>query len=254
MSKQFDVIVIGAGPGGYIAAIRAAQLGMSVACIDEWKNASGGPAPGGTCTNVGCIPSKALLQSSEHFEQANHHFAEHGISATGVKMDVAKMLARKDTVVKQNNDGILYLFKKNKVTFFHGRGAFASKSEAGYEIKVSGKAEESLTAKENIQPVAKVELAQISSEGSGSGGKSGEEVYKAVCSMCHQAGMLNAPKFGDAQAWTPRITQGYETLVQHALKGIRSMPAKGGNASLSDNEVAGAVLYMTNSSGANFKK
>jgi dihydrolipoamide dehydrogenase len=150
MGKSFDVIVIGAGPGGYIAAIRAAQLGMNVACIDEWKNASGGPAPGGTCTNVGCIPSKALLQSSEHFEQANHHFAEHGITATGVKMDVAKMLARKDTVVKQNNDGILYLFKKNKVTFFHGRGSFASKSEAGYEIKVSGKTEESLTAKQII--------------------------------------------------------------------------------------------------------
>ena len=109
-------------------------------------------------------------------------------------------------------------------------------------------------AKENIQPVAKVELAQAVTEASASGGKSGEEVYKAVCSMCHQAGMLNAPKFGDTQAWAPRISQGYETLVQHALKGIRSMPAKGGNASLSDAEVAGAVLYMTNSSGANFKK
>ena len=109
-------------------------------------------------------------------------------------------------------------------------------------------------AKENIQPVAKFELAQAVAEGSASGGKSGEEVYKAVCSMCHQAGMLNAPKFGDTQAWAPRISQGYETLVQHALKGIRSMPAKGGNASLSDAEVAGAVLYMTNSSGANFKK
>ena len=81
MSKQFDVVVIGGGPGGYIAAIRAAQLGFQVACIDEWKNAAGGPAPGGTCTNVGCIPSKALLQSSEHFEHANHHFAEHGITA-----------------------------------------------------------------------------------------------------------------------------------------------------------------------------
>ena len=81
MSKQFDVIVIGGGPGGYIAAIRAAQLGFQVACIDEWKNSKGGAAPGGTCTNVGCIPSKALLQSSEHFEHANHHFAEHGISA-----------------------------------------------------------------------------------------------------------------------------------------------------------------------------
>ncbi|MEY4469797.1 MAG: Dihydrolipoyl dehydrogenase, partial [Pseudomonadota bacterium] len=124
MSKQFDVVVIGGGPGGYIAAIRAAQLGFQVACIDEWKNAAGGPAPGGTCTNVGCIPSKALLQSSEHFDHANHHFAEHGITATDVKMDVAQMIARKDNVVKQNNDGILYLFKKNKVTFFHGRGSF----------------------------------------------------------------------------------------------------------------------------------
>jgi cytochrome c5 len=108
--------------------------------------------------------------------------------------------------------------------------------------------------KENIQPIARVELAQPVSEGSASGGKSGEEVYKAVCLMCHQAGMLNAPKFGDTQAWAPRIAQGYEVLVQHAIKGIRSMPAKGGNASLSDNEVASAVLYMSNSSGANFKK
>ena len=150
MSKQFDVIVIGGGPGGYIAAIRAAQLGMNVACIDEWKNASGGPAPGGTCVNVGCIPSKALLQSSEHFDHAKHHFADHGISVTDVKMDVAKMLARKDTVVKQNNDGILYLFKKNKVTFFHGRGSFAGQSEGGYEIKVAGKTEESITGKQII--------------------------------------------------------------------------------------------------------
>ena len=77
MSQAFDVVVIGAGPGGYIAAIRAAQLGFKVACIDEWKNAAGGPAPGGTCTNVGCIPSKALLQSSEHFEHAGHAFADH---------------------------------------------------------------------------------------------------------------------------------------------------------------------------------
>jgi len=108
--------------------------------------------------------------------------------------------------------------------------------------------------KENIQPIARVELAQPVLEGSASGGKSGEEIYKAVCLMCHQAGMLNAPKFGDTQAWAPRVAQGYEVLVQHAIKGIRSMPAKGGNASLSDNEVANAVLYMSNSSGANFKK
>jgi dihydrolipoamide dehydrogenase len=147
MSQQFDVVVIGAGPGGYIAAIRAAQLGFKVACIDEWKNAAGGPAPGGTCTNVGCIPSKALLQSSEHFDHANHHFADHGITATGVKMDIAKMIARKDTVVKQNNDGILFLLKKNKVTFFHGRGSFVAAKDGAYEIKVAGKAEETISGK-----------------------------------------------------------------------------------------------------------
>ncbi|MFN4352341.1 MAG: dihydrolipoyl dehydrogenase [Hylemonella sp.] len=150
MSKQFDVVVIGGGPGGYIAAIRAAQLGMNVACIDEWKNEKGGPAPGGTCTNVGCIPSKALLQSSEHFEHANKHFAEHGITASDVKMDVAKMIGRKDAVVKQNNDGILYLFKKNKVTFFHGRGSFVKAVDGGYEIKVAGAADESLVARQVI--------------------------------------------------------------------------------------------------------
>ena len=150
MSKQFDVVVIGGGPGGYIAAIRAAQLGMNVACIDEWKNAAGGPAPGGTCTNVGCIPSKALLQSSEHFEHANHHFADHGISVKDVKMDVAKMVARKDTVVKQNNDGILYLFKKNKVSFFHGRGSFVGAAEGGFAITVAGKDTETITAKQVI--------------------------------------------------------------------------------------------------------
>ena len=150
MSKQFDVVVIGAGPGGYIAAIRAAQLGMNVACIDEWSNASGGPAPGGTCTNVGCIPSKALLQSSENFEQLNHHFAEHGITASDVKMDVGTMVGRKDAVVKQNNDGILYLLKKNKVSFFHGRGAFAKAVDGGYEISVTGKAPDTLVAKQVI--------------------------------------------------------------------------------------------------------
>ncbi len=141
MSKQFDVIVIGAGPGGYIAAIRCAQLGLSVACIDEWKNEKGGPAPGGTCTNVGCIPSKALLQSSEHFEHAGHAFAEHGIEMQGLKLNLEQMKKRKDTVVKQNNDGILYLFKKNKVSFFHGRGTFVAAVEGGYQISVTASAE-----------------------------------------------------------------------------------------------------------------
>ncbi|BDI05160.1 dihydrolipoyl dehydrogenase [Sphaerotilus microaerophilus] len=150
MSKQFDVVVIGGGPGGYIGAIRAAQLGFNVACVDEWKNDKGGPAPGGTCTNVGCIPSKALLQSSEHYEHAAKHFGEHGISLDNLQMDVAKMVARKNGVVKQNNDGILYLFKKNKVSFFHGRGSFAKAVEGGYEINVTGAANETLTAKQVI--------------------------------------------------------------------------------------------------------
>ena len=150
MSKQFDVIVIGGGPGGYVAAIRAAQLGFSVACIDEWKNEQGGPAPGGTCTNVGCIPSKALLQSSEHFDHANHGFAEHGIEVKGVKLNLAQMLGRKDGVVKQNNEGILYLFKKNKVSFFHGRGSFAKVADGLYEIEVAGASAETLIAKQVI--------------------------------------------------------------------------------------------------------
>ena len=150
MSNNFDVVVIGGGPGGYIAAIRAAQLGFSTACIDEWKNDKGGPAPGGTCTNVGCIPSKALLQSSEHFEHAGHGFAEHGIEVKGLKLNLGQMLGRKDTVVKQNNDGILYLFKKNKVSFFHGRGAFAKAEADGYEITVTGAATASLKARHVI--------------------------------------------------------------------------------------------------------
>ncbi len=147
MSKSFDVVVIGGGPGGYIAAIRAAQLGFNVACVDEWKNDKGGPAPGGTCTNVGCIPSKALLQSSEHYEHAAHSFADHGIGLKDLSIDVKKMLARKDTVVKQNNDGILYLFKKNKVSFFHGRGAFTKAVDGGYELTAGA---ETLVAKQVV--------------------------------------------------------------------------------------------------------
>ena len=146
MAQPFDVVVIGAGPGGYIAAIRAAQLGLKVACIDDWKNASGDPAPGGTCTNVGCIPSKALLQSSENYERAAHHFADHGIGVGELTLDLKKMLARKDAVVKQNNDGIVYLFKKNKVAFFHGRGSFAKAAGGGYEIAVAGAANDTLSA------------------------------------------------------------------------------------------------------------
>jgi dihydrolipoamide dehydrogenase len=133
--KSFDVVVIGAGPGGYIAAIRAAQLGFNTACIDEWRGADGKPALGGTCTNIGCIPSKALLQSSENYEQAGHHFTEHGVKVKGLELDLAQMMKRKEKVVKSNNDGIVYLFKKNKITFFHGRGSFG---KAPSEVVVNG--------------------------------------------------------------------------------------------------------------------
>jgi dihydrolipoamide dehydrogenase len=150
MAKQFDVVVIGAGPGGYIAAIRAAQLGLTVACVDAWTSPAGKPAPGGTCTNVGCIPSKALLQSSENYEQLNEHFADHGITAKGVSLDLAKLIERKASVVRQNNEGILYLFKKNKVSYFHGTGSLAAKTDFGWSVKVSGTADEDLEARHVI--------------------------------------------------------------------------------------------------------
>ena len=123
MPQSFDVVVIGAGPGGYVAAIRCAQLGMKVACVDEWKNAQGKASLGGTCLNVGCIPSKALLESSENFERVTHDFAAHGISASGVQLDLAKMLARKDKIVSDFTLGITQLFKKNKVTALQGRAS-----------------------------------------------------------------------------------------------------------------------------------
>lgn len=147
MAKNFDLVVIGAGPGGYIAAIRAAQLGMSVACVDDWSDEKGKPAPGGTCTNVGCIPSKALLQSSEHYEQAEKHFEDHGIEVKGLELKLDTLLGRKDKVVNENNQGILFLFKKNKVTYFHGRASFNAKVDAGWSIKVDGKDAEELVAK-----------------------------------------------------------------------------------------------------------
>jgi len=112
--QSFDVVVIGAGPGGYVAAIRAAQLGFNTACIDRR-----GP-PGGTCLNVGCIPSKALLQSSHHYEDATKHFADHGISVGKVGFDLAKMMARKQKVVNDNTKGVEFLFKKNKITYIVG--------------------------------------------------------------------------------------------------------------------------------------
>ncbi|MGI4984771.1 MAG: dihydrolipoyl dehydrogenase [Janthinobacterium lividum] len=138
MSQEFDVVVIGGGPGGYIAAIRAAQLGKSVACIEKWKNPQGEMKLGGTCLNVGCIPSKALLASSEEYEKVQHHLADHGINVSGVELDLARLQARKDGIVSKMTKGIEFLFRKNKITWLKGQGGFVSKSDAGYQIQVSG--------------------------------------------------------------------------------------------------------------------
>jgi len=149
MSKQFDVLVIGAGPGGYIAAIRAAQLGLNVACLEgnAYDDPKGEARLGGTCLNVGCIPSKALLASSEEFENASHHLADHGITVGDIKVDVAKMLKRKDDIVGKMTKGIEFLFRKNKITLFKGYGKFAGKAAEGFQVEVNG---ETLTAKQVI--------------------------------------------------------------------------------------------------------
>ena len=120
MSDAFDVIVIGSGPGGYVCAIRAAQLGLKVACVEKRATL------GGTCLNIGCIPSKALLQSSENFEEVSHHFADHGIMVSEIRLDLARMQARKAEVVAANTKGVEFLFKKNKVTWLKGHGVIAS--------------------------------------------------------------------------------------------------------------------------------
>ena len=115
---KYDTIVIGSGPGGYVAAIRCAQLGMKTAIIERY------PALGGTCLNVGCIPSKALLDSSEHFNNAKHNFEAHGINSQKLELNWPRMLLRKDDVVSQTCDGLQYLMKKNKITIFKGHGTF----------------------------------------------------------------------------------------------------------------------------------
>ncbi len=120
MSTSYDLIVIGGGPGGYVAAIRAAQLGLKVACVEKRESL------GGTCLNIGCIPSKALLSSSEKFTEAEHALAAHGVKVSGVKLDLPAMMAHKDAVVSDNTKGIDFLFKKNKVDRYHGTGRIAA--------------------------------------------------------------------------------------------------------------------------------
>ncbi|MFA7429911.1 MAG: dihydrolipoyl dehydrogenase, partial [Rhodospirillaceae bacterium] len=137
MSDTYDLVVIGGGPGGYVCAIRAAQLGMKVACVEKRG------ALGGTCLNVGCIPSKALLHTSHVYEMAAHHMANIGVEAKGVSLDLAKMLAHKDKVVSDNTGGIEFLFKKNKITYIKGAG----KITAADTIEVTGENAGTIKAK-----------------------------------------------------------------------------------------------------------
>src|SRR5687768_15094332 len=135
-SEMADVVVIGGGPGGYVAAIRAAQLGLSTVCVEMDKTL------GGTCVNVGCIPSKALLQSSEHYEFARLHAKDHGIDFDGVRFDLARMLKRKDDVVAQNTKGVEFLFRKNKITWAKGRGTLRQAGANGSVVDVEAGARE----------------------------------------------------------------------------------------------------------------
>ena len=134
----YDLVIIGSGPGGYVAAIRAGQLGMKTAIIEKYNTL------GGTCLNVGCIPSKALLDSSEHFYQLNHTFAEHGISAQKVSLDMPQMIERKNQVVSQTCDGVKFLMKKNKVDVYYGHGSFLDATHV--KVIAADKTETILTA------------------------------------------------------------------------------------------------------------
>ena len=146
--KNYDVVVIGGGPGGYVAAIRCGQLGLATALVDEWLGADGKPALGGTCLNVGCIPSKALLDSSHHYHNIAHLLPAHGITVKGASMDIATMQSRKDKVVQTMNRGVAALLKKNKVDAFSGHGRLQAGNRVA--IAIHGGSEEVVAAKNVI--------------------------------------------------------------------------------------------------------
>lgn len=150
MAQLYDVVVIGSGPAGYIAAVRAAQLGLKTACVEKWRNPNGEMALGGTCLNVGCIPSKALLASSEEYEKVSSHLSTHGITVKGATMDIAKMLKRKETIVSKMSKGIEFLFRKNKITWLKGHGKFAGRNETGFLVAVDGDDSDTVVAKNVI--------------------------------------------------------------------------------------------------------
>jgi len=149
---HYDVVVIGGGPGGYVAAIRCAQLGLETACIDKWLGPDDKPSLGGTCLNVGCIPSKALLDSSHHYHRLQHEFDEHGIKTTGVSLDVEKMMARKDDIAKSLTGGVAALFAKNKVTWLQGHGKLLGDNQVEFTPHTKGKkkAKAELVGADNI--------------------------------------------------------------------------------------------------------
>ncbi len=149
MSDEWDVIVIGAGPGGYVAAIRCAQLGLNTVCIDNRSDSTGGASPGGACLNVGCIPSKALLDSSEQYHRITHQFPAHGIRVENVSIDIAAMQARKQGIVKQFTGGITQLLKANKVAFIHGFGQVAANGHV-HVLDRDGEVADTLAAREII--------------------------------------------------------------------------------------------------------
>ena len=125
--KEYDVVVVGSGPGGYVAAIRCAQLGLKTACVEQWRDPAGKPSLGGTCLNVGCIPSKALLDSSHHYHNLTHLFPQHGIAVKDATVDISAMQARKQKVVGNLTRGIAGLFRKNKVDWLKGHGKLLPK-------------------------------------------------------------------------------------------------------------------------------
>ncbi len=147
MTESYDVAVIGAGPGGYVAAIRCAQLGLKTVCIDAWTNAAGRPALGGTCLNVGCIPSKALLESTEQYAHLRQGISEHGIAVKDASLDVGRMLARKDKIVDKSTAGVAFLFRKNKVDSKAGTGRFVRTGDHCVLEVVNGKEREEITAR-----------------------------------------------------------------------------------------------------------
>ncbi len=162
MTEQYDVVVIGAGPAGYVAAIRCAQLGMRTACVDQWTNQDGKPVPGGTCLNTGCIPSKSLLESSEHYTRVNHELMDHGVRISGVQLDLEAMMARKNRIVGELTKGIEQLFTANGIDWIQGHGEL----RAGHEVRVraaDGKKARALQAENIILAPGSlpVELAQV---------------------------------------------------------------------------------------------